>query len=145
MPKESPVRHRWPVGLILAAVLVSACASDSVFSLSVGDCFDDPTTSGEVSSVDLMECDEPHDNEVYAIFAYDGDSYPGETEMGAAADEGCEGRFEDFVGVPYLESDLYYTHLTPTQESWDTGDREIVCVLYEPGEKLEGSMEGAAR
>jgi hypothetical protein len=124
---------------------VTACGSASVFDLSVGDCFDDPSSGGEISSVDAVDCAEPHDNEVYALYDYDGDSYPGEEAMSAAADEGCESRFEDYVGIPYFDSELFSTHLTPTQESWDRGDREVVCVLYEPEEKLTGSMEGAAR
>jgi hypothetical protein len=95
--------------------------------------------------VSAVDCAEPHDNEVYALYEFDGDSYPGEDAMSASADEGCEARFEGYVGIAYLDSALYFTHLTPTQDSWDTGDREIVCVLYELNTKLEGSMEGAAR
>jgi hypothetical protein len=139
------VKSRLLGSLIVVALTVTACGSASVFDLSVGDCFDDPAAGGEISSVDAVDCAEPHDNEVYALYDYDGDSYPGVDAMGAAADEGCEARFEDYVGIAYLDSELFYTHLTPTQESWDDGDREIVCVLYEPNTKLEGSMEGAAR
>jgi hypothetical protein len=139
-------RHARLLGTFAAVALVAtACGSASVFDLSVGDCFDDPVSGSEVSSVDAVDCAEPHDNEVYALYDYDGDEYPGEEAMSAAADEGCEARFEDYVGIGYFESELYYTHLTPTQESWDEGDREVVCVLYEPEAKLEGSMEGAAR
>jgi hypothetical protein len=130
---------------MVASLAATACGSASVFDLAVGDCFDDPASGGEVSSVESVDCAEPHDNEVYAVYDYDGDEYPGEEAMTAAADEGCEARFEDYVGIGYFDSELYSTHLTPTQDSWDEGDREIVCVLYEPGVKLEGSMEGAAR
>jgi hypothetical protein len=139
------VKSRLLGSLVVVALAAAACGSASVFELSVGDCFDDPTSGGEVSSVSAVDCAEPHDNEVYALYDYDGDSYPGEAAMSAAADEGCEARFEDYVGIGYLDSELYYTHLTPTQESWDEGDREVVCVLYLPEEKLTGSMEGAAR
>jgi hypothetical protein len=142
--KETSVKSRWIGSLVAVGLVVSACGTASVFELEVGDCFDDPP-SGEVSSVSAVDCAQPHDNEVYALYDYDGDSYPGEEAMSSAADEGCESRFEDFVGIAYLQSDLFYTHLTPTQESWDDGDREVVCVIYEPGEKLTGSMEGAAR
>jgi hypothetical protein len=139
------MKIRLIASVAVVALAVTACGSASVFDLAVGDCFDDPVTEGEVSSVSAVDCAQPHDNEVYAVYEYSGDSYPGEEAMSAAADEGCAAEFEDFVGIPYLESALYVTHLTPTQDSWDGGDREIVCVLSEPGEKLEGSMEGAAR
>jgi hypothetical protein len=144
------MKLRVPLFLIVLALALGACAGiggggTSVFDLEVGDCFDDPTSTGEVSEVPTIDCAEPHDNEVYAAYDYDGDSFPGDDAMVAAADEGCQDRFESFVGIGYFESALYYTHLVPTQESWDSGDREIICVLYEPGEKLTGSMEGAAR
>ncbi|HEY7451922.1 MAG TPA: septum formation family protein [Candidatus Limnocylindria bacterium] len=117
----------------------------SVFELEVGLCFDDPAESAQVFEVMSLDCGVAHDNEVYYLFDHDGSTFPGDAAMAASADDGCEGAFEAYVGIPYLESALYYTYLIPTQESWDDGDREIVCVIYEPGEKLTGSMEGAAR
>ncbi|HET9497707.1 MAG TPA: septum formation family protein [Candidatus Limnocylindria bacterium] len=130
-------------GLVVA---LAACGSASVFDLTVGDCFDDPPESGEISSVTAVDCAEPHDNEVYALFDYDGSGeYPGEGTLSTAADEGCRDRFDAYVGTPYLESEVYYTHLIPTEESWGDGDREIVCVLYIPDEKIEGSLEGSGR
>jgi hypothetical protein len=117
----------------------------SVFELEVGLCFDDPAANAQVFEVMSLDCGVAHDNEVYYLFDHDGSTFPGDAAMAAAGDEGCEGAFEDYVGVAYLDSALYYTYLLPTQESWGDGDREIVCVLYEPGVKLTGSMEGAAR
>jgi hypothetical protein len=139
------VKSRWIAALAVVALAVSACGSASVFDLAVGDCFDDPVSGGEISSVTAVDCATPHDNEVYAVYDFDGTEYPGSGELTATADEGCESRFEDYVGIAYLDSALFYTHLVPTEESWGTGDREIVCVLYEPNEKLTGSMQGAAR
>jgi Septum formation len=144
------VKLRVPLMLIVMALALGACAGvggggKSVFDLEIGDCFDDPTESGEVSEVPIVDCAQPHDNEVYDAFDYDGDTFPGDDEMSATADQECQASFEEFVGIGYFDSELYATHLVPTQESWDNGDREIICVLYEPNEKLTGSMEGAAR
>ena len=137
---------RRPVILIGVALALGACGTASVFDLTVGDCFNDPAESGEVSSVTAIDCDEPHDNEVYALYEYEGsDEYPGGETLGTAANEGCEDRFEAYVGTPYLDSEVYYTHLIPTEDSWATGDREIVCMLYIPGEQIEGSLEGSGR
>lgn len=33
----------------------------------------------------------------------------------------------------------------PTEETWQIGDREVVCSVYLEGEKLEGSVDGSDR
>jgi hypothetical protein len=128
------------------ALLVAACGGGNVFNLEVGTCFDD-TDETEVSSVPVVECSEPHDNEVFAVFDYTAtDVFPGGTEMNAAAHDLCVAEFEAYVGLGYLESELNVFPITPTQGSWDDGDREIVCALYNLDlAKLTGSMQGAAR
>jgi hypothetical protein len=58
----------------------------------------------------------------------------------------CVAEFEAYVGLSYVESELNVFPITPTEGSWATGDREIVCALYNLDlSKLTGSMEGAAR
>ena len=54
--------------IAVLAVAAAACSSgESVFSLELGDCFDDPETFDEVSELDTIDCSEPHDNEIYAL------------------------------------------------------------------------------
>jgi len=132
--------------ILLMALLAAACGGGNVFSLEVGTCFDD-TDETEVSSVPLVDCAEPHDNEVFAVFDYtETDTFPGAEAMNQAAHELCVAEFEAFVGLGYLESELNVFPITPTEGSWDDGDREIVCALYNVDlSKLTGSMEGAAR
>lgn len=139
-----------PVRLILLmALLLAACGGDgNVFDLEVGTCFDDTDTEAtEVSDVPVVDCSEPHDNEVFAVFDYTAsDTFPGSSAMNDAAQESCVAEFEAYVGLSYQESDLNVFPITPTQGSWDDGDREIVCALYNLDlSKLTGSMEGAAR
>jgi hypothetical protein len=113
--------------------------------VSEGDCFDDDLSfSEEVSDLDIVECSEPHDNEIFAIHAMTEATYPGLETTGALADELCVGEFESFVGVAYDISELDIGWLAPTEESWSSGDREIVCFLYRIDlEKLTGTMEGS--
>jgi hypothetical protein len=127
-------------------MFVAACGGGNVFNLEVGTCFDD-TDETEVSNVPVVDCSEPHDNEVFAVFDYtETDTFPGGTEMNAAAQDLCVAEFEAYVGLGYLESELNVFPITPTQGSWDDGDREIICALYNLDlAKLTGSMEGAAR
>ncbi len=127
------------------ALFVAACGGD-VFTLEVGTCFDD-TDETEVSSVPEVDCSEAHDNEVFAVFDYtESETFPGSSAMNDAAQELCVAEFEAYVGLSYQESALEVFPITPTQGSWDNGDREIICALYNLDlSKLTASMEGSAR
>jgi hypothetical protein len=134
--------------LAVAGALLVGCTSSGtdVFSLEVGDCFQDPdSTVDEIREVEAVDCEEPHDNEVFAVFDLPDGDFPGADAISAASLDGCLERFEDFVGTPYPDSELYATWLFPTESSWGEDDREVVCVLFADGEQLEGSMQGSGR
>jgi hypothetical protein len=161
--KEDRTVTKMMLGVVLA-VLVAACGGasevaqqageaidrltdESVFSMEVGLCFDDEEElPDEVSSVPDVDCGEPHDNEVFALLQYPGDTFPGVDVMLDEANELCIGDFEAYVGLSYDESELDVYPFVPTEASWDNDDREIVCALYALDlSKLTGSMRGAAR
>lgn len=146
------MRRSRPLAALASLMLVVvACGSSEpagdVFSLAVGDCFDDPGSGeGQVSSVPLVDCAEPHDNEVFAVFDLPDGPFPGNAEVQEAADLGCVERFASFVGTDYAVSELFLSSLSPTQASWDgRDDREVICFLYEPGVRLVGSERGSGR
>lgn len=141
----------------LAAIALTGCSlltealnggESDVFTIKVGDCLNDDASGGEISTVPVVDCDEPHDTEIYASILMDGDEYPGESETVDFADEACYNEFEDFVGTSYEESLYSYATLYPTAESWENfGDREVLCRIAladENGniEKVEGSLKG---
>lgn len=142
--------------LLGAALLMSACGiaetvdglvDQSVFSMDVGLCFDDEPDAGEeVSTVPDRDCEDPHDNEVFALFQLDDGPFPGTDEVNDRAMELCTGSaFEDYVGIPYQNSKLGVFPFTPTEAGWDDGDQEVVCALYHIDlEKLTGSMQGSS-
>lgn len=113
--------------------LVSAGDLD-VMELQVGDCFDDPEELDEVVfDVAAVPCSEAHDNEVYSLVPITdfGAAYPGDTALQDYSYEACVGDpFSRYVGTDYLDSALEVFTFTPTEESWDTGDRDVVCVLF---------------
>ena len=138
------------VPLLLVAMALAGCARGNVHELAAGTCFDDVSAladegGGEVGQVPVVDCDEPHDNEVFGTFALEGDEYPGLDAVGRQAEEGCRDRFEDYVGADPEEAGLVVSHLVPTEQSWSAADdREVVCFLYDLGlEKLERSVAGA--
>jgi len=116
-----------------------------VFTIKVGDCLNDGGVDGEVSEVPTVDCAEEHDSEAYdSILIADGD-YPGEDAVLEQADSECYTSFAEFVGVSYDESALQFAYYYPTQQSWDQGDREILCLIYDEAGKTTGSLAGAAR
>lgn len=113
-----------------------------VFNIQVGDCFDDAGT-GEVSELPVVPCDQPHNNEVFHSYTIPGDTFPG--DFTAVAEEQCNPAFQSFVGVDYNSSALYMTTLEPTSGSWAEGDRELLCIIYDPAGPVTGTLQGANR
>lgn len=134
-------------GLLLAATLFASACSGSVFTLAVGTCFDDEGLSSEVTDVPVVDCDEPHDNEVFHVFDLPDGDWPGDEAVLDAADEVCLGSaFADFVGTAYLDSEVDAFSITPTQGSWEQADdREVICAAWVPGERPTGTLAGAGR
>jgi hypothetical protein len=147
--------------LVLALALAGACSDDkagrgddgritdggpvSVFDLRVGDCLrPDGDPKSELTEIHAVPCEEPHTQEVFALPDYEGeagDVYPGESEIRRFADAACLEAFERYTGVDYLDSDLYFSYLHPSLDSWNSGDdRTIVCVIITPGEETTGSV-----
>lgn len=132
---------------VVASLLVAACGQAALL-VDEGQCFDNPDGRSEiVTNVDIVDCDDPHDNEMYAVVAYpDQGSHPGDDVIRDFADETCIQRFEEFVGFDYLASELDLGYFWPTDESWDAGDRTVQCFVFElDGSQSAGTLQGAAR
>ena len=120
-----------------------------VFSLQVGTCFNDEdgdidSGSGEeITDVPIRECNKPHDYEVYHLFELTGDSLPSAEEFDRQIEENCIPAFEEYVGKSYDESIYAMSTLSPSLDTWKTGDHEVVCFLYnDRGEQLTESIKG---
>ena len=96
----------------------SVSADIGVLELQEGDCIVSGIDAGtRVEAVTIVPCSDAWQHRVTAVFdVADADQYPGEVAVRGEAARKCG-------------SDAYY--LYPTTESWDLGDREIVC-LEEP-------------
>ena len=134
---------------LVALTLALGACSGNVFELAVGDCFDDGDLLlgdiEEVGEVPLVECSEPHDNEVYAVITVDGEVFPGDQAIQAEADEVCLDAFDPFVGLDYDSSALDFGWLVPTADSWDMGDRVVACFVYRLDlAKVSGTLEGSS-
>ena len=131
--------------VVVAVLAFIACEEGkSAFDLEVGDCIVPPEIVGDevvdVERVRTVDCSEPHDGEVVAVFDVSGYTYPGDDVLFTRVMEQCP-----------PESTLYHY---PTKESWAEGDREVACILgslfdlqvgdcirYPSAEELIGSVE----
>lgn len=142
LPSSQPVRDA-ETGEITEEV-----DNADVFAVRVGDCLNTAglDTADEISDVPVVPCSEPHDDEVYYSYTLEDGEYPGEDAIIADAGETCVAEFSTFVGLAYEESVLDYWPMYPTAGSWENGDREVLCIAWDPsGAKLTGTLAGAAR
>ena len=124
-------------------LILSACAGNA-FSLEEFQCFNEPDEE-EVFNVEIVDCDENHDLEIYRIFDIDGGTYDA-TVIDQQALDLCLAQFDGFIGTEYATSDFEIYYLQPTEESWDDGDREVVCAVYDlAGEHTTGSARNIGR
>ena len=137
--------------LCVVMALAVGCEEGNVFELAEGDCFNyQGEQDKEVSDVELVPCEDPHQFEAYAVVLIEEPSglpFPGSTQVGLLSDNLCLASFEEFVGLPYSDSILEVLTFSPSQDSWeDMDDREVVCVLFDPEDLYtEGSMRGSGR
>lgn len=115
------------------------------FAIAVGDCLNDGNVEGEVSTVAVIDCAEPHDREAYLSIQVDDGKYPGEDAILAQAKADCLTGFNSFAGINYDQSTLSFSYYYPTEGSWGNGDREILCLILDPAGKTSGSLADAAR
>jgi hypothetical protein len=103
-----------------------------VNTLKAGDC----TTFipyDRVGDVTVVDCAQPHREEVYAVLTLPGSKYPGDTEVENQANDMCNDKLDslltDDAELP-AGTDVYY--LFPTRFLWATGDRSITCMIQLP-------------
>ncbi len=140
------------VAIVIAAILddverdpsgeITAAGTVAIDNLAVGDCVESVDNEGSHMSVDVVPCDEPHDNEVFARFDVPGDAWPGEEAVEADAEAGCWDALLEYAPTAYDDPDVTLFHFYPTALSWADGDREIICLTeYLDGPRV-GSIEG---
>ncbi|MCU1580449.1 MAG: uncharacterized protein JWP19_2653 [Rhodoglobus sp.] len=120
-------------------------SGSDVFSIKVGDCLNDASVNGEVSTVPIVDCSAPHDSEAYFSGSLAEGDFPGDDAVKQGAEAICGPAFTDFVGAPYQQDAGYnYSYYTPTLDSWNAGDREVMCVVFDPsGAQVTGTLKGS--
>ncbi len=113
---------------------------------TAGDCLLLESDGFVVTDTVTVDCDEPHDAEVYLTSTFPEGDFPGDGALADTADSACFDAFEGYVGTPYVDSVYYYDWLVPTEDGWEAGDRELLCTLVsEDGARLVGSAFASGR
>lgn len=121
----------------------------SVFNVAIGQCFaPQAEVQRELSTLDAVPCDGPHRQEAYAIVQYvppegvTGNAFPGDATLKDYADAKCAESFQDYVGISYLDSTLFFTYLMPSARGWEQdADRSVVCFITTTGAQLTASAK----
>lgn len=129
----------------VAVVLGSGCAGGDRFDPQAGDCLRigdaDPAT-GPLTELTLVDCEEPHELEVFHTFELAADQIAGDARVAAVA-EACLGdAFTAYVGVPADASPLELLPLPPTADQLAAGQRTVRCTVRPPG---GGTTTGSVR
>jgi hypothetical protein len=88
----------------------------------------------------LVECTEPHEYELFAVFTLQGNEYPGEKAIERKADEGCATRAKRlWHGKPPSSADPAFWG--PTRDGWESqGSRLVYCMVTGRGGPLKKSV-----
>lgn len=123
---------------------VTAPASIDPFQIVVGDCTG-PIKDGDIESLQVMPCDQPHHFEAYASSMLSGTGFPGDAEVSKQADKFCTAEFRTFLGLAPKDSryDMFYLH--PVESSWASGDREMLCLVGSTKGGVTGSLKGVGK
>lgn len=114
--------------------------------LRQGDCFREP--AGEVvTRVEGVPCGRPHDGQVVATFelaAGDDEAWPGTDALTAGVTGRCLDLAVEAIGDPARTAGLSLAAYVPDADSWDAGDRGVVCwVRAADGSPLSGDVLSA--
>ncbi len=133
---------------VLAIVGIGAYASRndvSVDKVEVGQCLVKPA-EGLLTSVTEINCDEPHEMEVYAVVDLEqssNEAWPGTSAVEERAINMCIDRVEAFIGEDFMASPYDITYITPVEEGWADGDHEGICAVVNfDGTQLTGPING---
>ena len=123
---------------------------DPIDSIAVGSCFI-VGEALEVEQVEVLDCSETHDAELFATVEIIGfSSHPGDDALWDWMYDACVDEFPAYVGEPYETSEYWIDTFIPTESGWSDGDRTGMCTIVVVDDDLNirtstGSARGAGR
>ena len=113
----------------------------NVFSLAVGDCFNNPAGASSVTEVTAIPCTQPHNAQIFAKFDLTGSdfAYPGTTVVTRKATVGCNRRIGS-VDKAKTTSAMSVRLLFPEDGAWIGGQRTVSCMIVNPQANITSSL-----
>jgi uncharacterized protein DUF4190/putative regulator of septum formation len=113
----------------------------NVFSLAVGDCFNNPVSATSVVSVTAIPCNQAHNAQIYAKFNLAGSdqSYPGTAVVTRLASSACNAR-SGSLDKSKVTNAMTLRILFPEPASWLNGERTVACMITNPTANLTSSL-----
>jgi hypothetical protein len=131
----------WTVvfGTLLVVAIVNAAQHNSTTTgqaptsgtvassdLQPGDCLNGLREHGDVGSLSVVPCAQPHQGEVFAVFDLAPGPFPGKSNVHDEAGSGCNDRFSYYSSVDPSNEGWYI--ITPEASDWNRGDRRVTCI-----------------
>ena len=114
----------------------------SATELQVGDCLNDLTNSTDVSSLPSVDCAQPHQGEVFAVFDLPPGPYPGADGVDDLVSKGCNARLADYSPSAPADDAVGLFSVYPLEQNWNRDDREVVCIAKATSGTTTGSIRG---
>jgi hypothetical protein len=105
---------------------VSERQEANAVQLVPGNCIESLTPDGQVGTVVVVPCSEPHEAQVTSEYQFADERWPGRARAVAAVWRSCVLTAEE------LEAQAVSVTWVPTKESWDSGDRTGLCLAVYP-------------
>lgn len=115
---------------------VTAATEAGPRQLRTGHCVATLPDDGELTTVSVVPCDEPHDAEVVALHTVDDEVWPGQREVRRTVQAACE------MDAAQVAAGAEPVVWAPTQESWGQGDRLGVCLAAHPAPVVGSWTDG---
>lgn len=124
--------------------------------IRAGQCFDTVDSSlsdyggdgARSTTVDVVDCDEAHDAEAFAVFPVDsgaGEGYPGVDRISAIAESRCASYADDYTGESELRDSVDIYYYMPPADGWSRGDHSVTCFFGGTDGRVTGSLKSAGQ
>ena len=123
---------------------VSQSGSMQATDLQVGDCFDAPSGTSNITSIKAIPCSQAHDSQVYAEPAITETSYPGDATLQAEAKTDCGSDSAQASVSQDAPSSLEIDYYVPQDETTFEAQDYVICALNDSTPDLTQSYVSGA-